>query len=90
MLNLSYGTDSAQSAAIDPLAHAAEVAWRNGIVVVAAAGNDGATTGRLADPAIDPYLIAVGAADTGVAHRGPPTTPSRASPTAATACATLT
>jgi serine protease AprX len=64
VLNLSYGTDSAQSATIDPLAHAAEVAWRNGIVVVAAAGNDGTTTGRLADPAIDPYLIAVGAADT--------------------------
>jgi serine protease AprX len=66
VLNLSYGTDSTQSAAIDPLAHAAEVAWHNGIVVVAAAGNDGGTTGRLADPAIDPYLIAVGAADTGV------------------------
>ena len=64
VLNLSYGTDSTQSAAIDPLAHAAEVAWRSGIVVVAAAGNDGTTTGRLADPAIDPYLIAVGAADT--------------------------
>jgi serine protease AprX len=65
VLNLSYGTDSTQSAAIDPLAHAAEVAWHSGIVVVAAAGNDGTTTGRLADPAIDPYLIAVGAADTG-------------------------
>jgi serine protease AprX len=64
VLNLSYGTDSAQSATIDPLAHAAEVAWRNGIVVVAAAGNDGTTKGRLSDPAIDPYLIAVGAADT--------------------------
>jgi serine protease AprX len=64
VLNLSYGTDSSQSAAIDPLAHAAEVAWRSGIVVVAAAGNDGATQGHLADPAIDPYLIAVGAADT--------------------------
>ncbi|HEX4428385.1 MAG TPA: S8 family serine peptidase [Frankiaceae bacterium] len=64
VLNLSYGTDSTQSATIDPLAHAAEVAWRNGIVVVAAAGNDGNTKGRLSDPAIDPYLIAVGAADT--------------------------
>ncbi len=69
VLNLSYGTDSPQSATIDPLAHAAEVAWRSGIVVVAAAGNDGSTTGRLADPAIDPYLIAVGAADTGDGHR---------------------
>ncbi|HEX4015825.1 MAG TPA: S8 family serine peptidase [Frankiaceae bacterium] len=64
VLNLSYGTDSSQGATIDPLAHAAEVAWHSGIVVVAAAGNDGSTTGRLADPAIDPYLIAVGAADT--------------------------
>ncbi len=65
VLNISYGTDSAQAAAIDPLAHAAEVAWHHGIVVVASAGNDGDTQGRLSDPAIDPYLIAVGAADTG-------------------------
>jgi serine protease AprX len=68
VLNISYGTDSAQPAAIDPLAHAAEVAWRNGIVVVAAAGNDGDTQGRLADPALDPYVIAVGAADLGTSR----------------------
>lgn len=66
VVNLSYGTDSSQSEVIDPLAHAAEVAWRSGIVVVAAAGNDGDTQGRLADPAIDPYVIAVGADDSGV------------------------
>jgi serine protease AprX len=65
VLNLSFGTDSTQAYSIDPLAFAAEVAWRNGIVVVAAAGNAGfAPSGSLSDPANDPYLIAVGAADT--------------------------
>jgi serine protease AprX len=65
VINLSFGTDSAQSYVLDPLAYAAEVAWRNGIVVVGSAGNQGATaSGQLADPATDPFLIAVGAADT--------------------------
>ncbi len=63
VLNLSYGTDSTQSYTLDPLAYAAEVAWRKGIVVVVAGGNDGSQTPRLADPAIDPYVIAVGASD---------------------------
>ena len=61
VINLSFGTDSTQSYQLDPLAHAAEVAWRKGIVVVASAGNSGGT--RLAMPAADPYLIAVGALD---------------------------
>jgi serine protease AprX len=64
VLNLSFGTDSAQAYALDPLADAAEVAWRKGIVVVASAGNAGAMSKGLDDPAYDPYLIAVGAADT--------------------------
>jgi hypothetical protein len=63
VLNLSFGTDSSQSYLIDPLAFAAEVAWHRGIAVVAAAGNAGRHTNGLADPANDPYLIAVGAAD---------------------------
>jgi serine protease AprX len=62
VLNLSFGTDSAQDYRIDPLAYAVEVAWRKGIVVVVAAGNEGAS-GRLNDPAYDPYVIAVGAED---------------------------
>jgi serine protease AprX len=62
VLNLSIGTNSSQSYQLDPLAYAAEVAWRSGIVVVAAAGNDGATYGHLDDPASDPFVIAVGAA----------------------------
>lgn len=64
VLNLSFGTDSQQSYLYDPLAFAAEVAWRKGIVVVAAAGNSGSADGRLANPAVDPFILAVGADDT--------------------------
>jgi serine protease AprX len=64
VLNLSFGTDSTQPYALDPLAYAAEVAWRNGITVVAAVGNDGNNSLSVSDPASDPYVIAVGAADT--------------------------
>jgi serine protease AprX len=62
IVNLSFGTDSLQSYQTDPLAAAAENAWRHGIVVVVSGGNEG-TVGRLTDPAIDPYVIAVGASD---------------------------
>ncbi|TMK84958.1 MAG: peptidase S8 and S53 subtilisin kexin sedolisin [Actinobacteria bacterium] len=60
VLNLSFGTDSSQSYVDDPLAYAAEAAWRNGIVVVTAAGNHGTDLGHLTDPAVDPFVIAVG------------------------------
>jgi serine protease AprX len=68
VINLSYGTNSTQSYVLDPLAYAAEVAWNNGIVVVAAGGNYGFQSHMnnapaLADPAVDPYLIAVGSTD---------------------------
>ncbi|MDP9242902.1 MAG: S8 family serine peptidase [Actinomycetota bacterium] len=63
VLNLSFGTDSTQSYTRDPLAYAAEVAWRKGIVVVASAGNDGYGSSALNDPASDPYVLAVGAVD---------------------------
>ena len=62
VINLSYGTDGVQRYQIDPLAHAVETAWRHGIVVVVAAGNSG---GALTNPAIDPYVLTVGAADMG-------------------------
>jgi serine protease AprX len=64
VLNLSFGTDSLQDPRLDPLSYAVESAWKAGIVVVASVGNDGATDTRVADPAINPYIIAVGAADT--------------------------
>ena len=63
VINLSYGTDSLQPYTVDPLAYAVEQAWKAGIVVVTAAGNTGSGTG-LADPAYDPWVISVGAADT--------------------------
>lgn len=61
VLSLSGGTDSIQSYLVDPLAHAVESAWHHGIVVVVAAGN---SAGPLSDPAVDPYVLTVGAADT--------------------------
>jgi hypothetical protein len=63
VLNLSFGTDGVQSYLLDPLTYAAEVAWHKGIVVVVAAGNASFGSGRLNNPAYDPYVIAVGAAD---------------------------
>ena len=65
VLNLSFGTQSTQSYLLDPLAHAAEVAWHNGIVVVVADGNEGNETTMLNNPATDLYVIAVGASDQG-------------------------
>ncbi|SNR52687.1 S8 family serine peptidase [Blastococcus mobilis] len=63
VLNLSFGTDGVQSYQLDPLTYATEVAWRSGIAVVVAAGNGGYGTAKLNNPAYDPYLIAVGGAD---------------------------
>jgi len=63
VINLSYGTLSAQPYQLDPLAAAAENAWKHGIVVVVSGGNEGQDAGRLTNPAIDPYVIAVGASD---------------------------
>jgi serine protease AprX len=68
VLNLSYGTNSTQPYTLDPLAYAAEQAWKQGIVVVAAGGNYGFQSHMnnapaLADPAFDPYVLAVGSSD---------------------------
>jgi serine protease AprX len=68
VLNLSYGTDGTQDYLVDPLAFAVEQAWKAGIVVVVAAGNDGAGS-MLRNPAIDPFVIAVGAS-TGAKIKG--------------------
>jgi serine protease AprX len=64
VLNLSFGTDSTQSYLLDPLAYAVEQAWNNGIVVVVAVGNDG-NAAALRNPALDPFVIAVGATNSG-------------------------
>ncbi|HEX8768549.1 MAG TPA: S8 family serine peptidase [Jatrophihabitans sp.] len=63
VVNLSFGTGSVQPYQLDPLAAAAENAWHHGLVVVVSGGNEGLSAGRLTDPAVDPYVIAVGASD---------------------------
>jgi serine protease AprX len=60
VLNLSFGSELDVSYVADPLAYAAEQAWKAGVVVVAAAGNGNDILG-LDTPAADPYVISVGA-----------------------------
>jgi serine protease AprX len=61
VLNLSFGTDSVQPYAVDPLNAAVERAWAAGITVVVSSGNRG--PGTINKPGDDPYVITVGAAD---------------------------
>jgi serine protease AprX len=63
VINLAYDTDAAVDYRTDPLTRAVENAWKNGIVVVVAGGNDGRGVQRLGNPALDPYVIAVGASE---------------------------
>jgi serine protease AprX len=67
VLSLSFGTDSQQLPQLDPLAHAVERAWKQGIVVVVSAGNAGFNMANggpgLTNPARDPYVVSVGASD---------------------------
>ncbi len=63
VVNLSLGV-VAQDYRSDVLAWAVEQLWNEGIVVVAAAGNNGAFAGTLDMPADDPFVIAAGASDT--------------------------
>jgi len=64
VLNLSYGSGGNPNFWSDPLSFAVQRAWKAGIVVVAAAGNDGNSSARLANPASDLYIIGVAATDT--------------------------
>ena len=64
VIALAYGTDSVQDPSIDPLTFAVEQAWKAGITVVVAGGNDGRDNKILANPAQSPYVLSVGAEDT--------------------------
>jgi len=68
VINLSLGRPVYESYRLDPLCQAVEAAWKAGIVVVVAAGNEGrndsadtAGYGTIAAPGNDPYVITVGA-----------------------------
>ena len=64
VINLSYGSGGTPEEWNDSLGFAVEKAWRTGIVVVAAAGNDGNAAGSLANPASDEWILSVGSAAT--------------------------
>ncbi len=71
VINLSLGRPVYESYTQDPLCQAAEAAWKAGIVVVAAAGNDGRDNsynnqgyGTITAPGNDPYVLTVGAMKT--------------------------
>jgi serine protease AprX len=65
VVNLSLGVGVGNAGYVrEPLAFAVEQLWRSGLVVVAAAGNGGNASGQLDLPAADPYVVAVGGADT--------------------------
>jgi serine protease AprX len=77
VLNLSLGHPVGESSTTDPLCQAVEQAWKSGIVVVCAAGNDGRMNdsvtngmdnegygteyGSIQCPGNDPYVVTVGA-----------------------------
>jgi len=68
VINLSLGRPVYESYKLDPICQAVEAAWKAGIVVVAAAGNDGRDNtmgtsgyGTITVPGNDPYVITVGA-----------------------------
>ena len=68
VINLSLGRPVYESYHLDPLCQAVEQAWKAGIVVVVAAGNDGRNNsagtngyGTIMAPGNDPYVITVGA-----------------------------
>jgi serine protease AprX len=64
VVNLSFRSTSAESYTTDPLDAAAEQAWFDGIVVVAAAGNRGSDPDAVSySPANDPYVLTVGGVD---------------------------
>ncbi len=68
VINLSLGRPVYESYKLDPVCKAVEAAWKAGIVVVVAAGNDGRDNsfdndgyGTIESPGNDPYVITVGA-----------------------------
>jgi serine protease AprX len=63
VINLSFGAPANLSYRVDPMSAAVEIAWRRGLVVVAASGNGGPQRDTVLTPGIDPYVITVGATD---------------------------
>jgi serine protease AprX len=74
---MALGAQAQGSYREDPLAAAVELAWRSGVVVVTASGNDGPDRGTIQTPGFDPLVLTVGALDeNGTATRHDDTVPS--------------
>ncbi|QQK79169.1 S8 family peptidase [Salicibibacter cibi] len=63
ILSLSLGSPASEPADDDPVVEAVNEAWNEGMVVVAAAGNEGSSSGTISSPGISPQIITVGALD---------------------------
>lgn len=63
IVNLSLGLPGVSRCSDDPICKAAERAWKEGLFVVAAAGNSGPRASTIDSPGISPLLMTVGAAD---------------------------
>jgi serine protease AprX len=65
VMNISIGGNATGPVDKDPVARAVEAAWKDGITVVCAAGNEGDFgAGSVLSPGNDPFVITVGATDT--------------------------
>ena len=62
-INLSLGTTAQESYKLDPLCRATTIAWRKGMVVCTAAGNEGPGVKTIDSPGINPMVITVGNVD---------------------------
>lgn len=63
IVNMSFGAPAVTKCSDDPLCRAATKAWKAGLVVVAAAGNEGPAARTIITPGINPNIITVGAAN---------------------------
>jgi serine protease AprX len=64
VITLAVGADNTDGYERDPLAWAVERAWNAGVAVVTSGGNDGSSGHGLLIPAADPFVLAIGGADT--------------------------
>lgn len=63
VVNLSLGAAAEKGYRTDPLSRAVAESWRRGLIVCAAAGNNGPKEGTITTPGISPYAITVGSID---------------------------
>mgnify|MGYP001312031206 CR=1 FL=1 len=63
IINLSFGAIAQDSYRTDLLCRATSTAWKNGIIVCTAAGNDGPRAETINTPGINPKVITVGNLD---------------------------